>query len=679
MSKTQDPQNVPPPEVPTAWSRRFAQRLTSESGDIVEEQRLFMLSILDADPNLIFVKDRYGRFIFVNQAVARLFGAEPEDVVRQANDAVHENEAELEVYDKVDQEVLRTGEEIRIEESFTLANGQVCWFDTRKRPLKAPNGETYVLGISVDITARRGAEAALFEANRRLEMAVSAGHLGLWDWQVKTTKVYLSPTWKSQLGYSDAELVNSFDTWTSLMHPDDLDQTVGVVMQHVEDPRADSRFAIQFRLRDRSGTWRWIASYGLVIRDQHGEADRVVGYHVDIHEQRMQREHLEESNEQLARAARLKDEFLANMSHELRTPLNAILGQSEAVSEGLFGPVNSEQMQALKTVEESGLHLLSLITDILDVAKINAGHLELYRTSVHVDEVCEESLRLVREQARRKDIDVFYAKDGAVERVPADRRRLKQILVNLLSNAKKFTPSGGRLGLEVAISADGDALTFTVWDTGVGIPEERRARLFEPFIQSDGGLNRRHDGTGLGLALVSKLTALHGGRVELESEPNRGSRFTVFLPLGSTPERVVVLPASPTPVVLNQRASLSHVRKVVIADDNINNVLHLKTHFTALGMEIVIAQNGQEAIDACEKHSPDLVLMDIQMPGMDGFEAMRRLRANPETAKLRIIALTALAMPGDRERALAAGADEYLSKPVSARRLLTVVEMLCTQ
>jgi len=522
-------------EVPAAWERRISRLLASPPGDVAEQQGAFMLAVFDADPNLIFVKDRQGRFLFVNQAVGDAFATSPEEVVLKHNAEVHHDEEELKVFDEVDQRVLRTQTEVRLEESFTWADGREAWYETRKRPLRAPNGELFVLGISMDITERRRIEQLLHEANHRLELAVGAGQLGLWDWKVREGTVYFSPTWKAQLGYGDPELSNTFETWTALMHPEDRLHVPDSVMRHVKDPSCGDRFMHEFRMRAKDGSWRWIAGYGLVVRGEGGEALRVTGYHVDITERKEReaeqerlREDLRQTNAHLERLAKLKDEFFANMSHELRTPLNAVLGQAEAMEEGIFGPVTPGQRTALRTIEESGRHLLSLINDVLDITKSTVGHLELEFGAVPVEEVCQESLRLVREQARRRGITVTYTSDGAVPTVWADRRRLRQVLLNLLSNAKKFTPDGGQVGLSVK-AGPGGTVAFTVWDTGLGIAEEDRARIFEPFVQLDSGLARRHEGSGLGLALVRRLVELHQGRLELESEVGKGSRFTVVL------------------------------------------------------------------------------------------------------------------------------------------------------
>ena len=239
---------------------------------------------------------------------------------------------------------------------------------------------------------------------------------------------------------------------------------------------------------------------------------------------------LSEANHELARASRLKDEFLANMSHELRTPLNGILGISESLHEEVYGPLNPRQHRAILDVEDCGRHLLDLINDILDVAKIEAGKVELELGSLDVEQVCQASHRLIKEAALKKQISVAVVIDRSLGQLVADQRRLKQILVNLLSNAVKFTPQGGKIGLDVVGDRVKREVRFTVWDTGIGISPADQTRLFQPFLQLDSGLSRHYEGTGLGLVLVKRLTEMHGGALHIESEVGKGSRFTVVLP-----------------------------------------------------------------------------------------------------------------------------------------------------
>ena len=244
---------------------------------------------------------------------------------------------------------------------------------------------------------------------------------------------------------------------------------------------------------------------------------------------RLHGEELTTVNAELARAARLKDEFLASMSHELRTPLNGILNISQGLAEQAYGPMNARQQEALHDVEECGRHLLSLINDILDVAKIEAGKIEVEPGPIAVEQFCQATIRLVKEAAQKK-LRLSLRCDESVDVLISDERRLMQILVNLLSNAVKFTPEGGAVALEVAGDRAGGQVSFTVRDTGIGISPEDLARLFQPFVQLDSRLSRNYSGTGLGLALVKRLTTLLGGKYAVDSEPGVGSRFTVVLP-----------------------------------------------------------------------------------------------------------------------------------------------------
>jgi len=391
---------------------------------------------------------------------------------------------------------------------------------------------------------------------------------------------------------------------------------------------------------------------------------------------------LNQTNAELEHANRAKDEFLANMSHELRTPLNSIIGLSESLLEQRRGSLNDNQEKSLQTIESSGRHLLDLITDILDLSKIEAGKIEYRPQLVLVDDLCRSSLAFINSQAVKKSITVTYQNETTISNITADPRRLKQILINLLSNAVKFTPEKGQVTLEVSTNAERDQIRFAVTDTGIGIAAEDLKKLFRPFVQLDSSLARQHQGTGLGLTIVFRLIELHGGSVQVESDgvPGKGSRFSIILPWNQPTQpgvdtQIAQLKESAEAAQAPKEGSARRA-KILLAEDHEANQMMLREYLQDQGFEVISAGNGLEALAKAAEALPDLILMDIQMPEMDGLEATKRLRADLRFASTPIIALTALAMPGDRERCLEAGATEYMSKPVSLKKLVAAIDDL---
>lgn len=502
---------------------------------------------------------------------------------------------------------------------------------------------------------------------------------------------------------------------------------------------------------------------------------------------------------------------------------------AEALQEEVYGSLTDRQRSSLVSIEESGRHLLTLINDILDLAKIEAGKSRLDIDMVHVVQVCQASMRLVRNNAYKKHLTLTEKIDESLKMILADERRLKQILVNLLSNAVKFTPDGGQVGLDVVGDPEQRIITFTVWDTGIGISRKDRDNLFQPFVQIDSTLSRQYEGTGLGLGLVSRLTEMHGGSIAVESEMGKGSRFIVTLPwreptttlsmAGATTTEPEALPAAtehvqadhPQPssevrirraliiedspsaaqqitrylkplgieavTYTNGKHAATYVRdirpdliildillpdtsgwdiltdlkahadtkdipvliisvideqpkgkelgaagylvkpvsrqqflaglkaifpmlnfaeipqgndqaapemiagevpRILLAEDNEDSIALLLDYLVARGYQVDVVRNGHEAVEHARAAHPALILMDIQMPGLDGLDATRRIRAMPELASVPIIALTALAMPGDRERCLEAGATDYMSKPISLKKLASMIRTYLT-
>jgi PAS domain S-box-containing protein len=379
------------------------------------------------------------------------------------------------------------------------------------------------------------------------------------------------------------------------------------------------------------------------------------------------------ANAELSKSLRLKDEFLANMSHELRTPLTGILGLSEALKLKVYGEINPRQQASVENIEKCGQHLLSLINDILDLSKVEAGMISLEPMVLSVREICQASILMVNEYSQNKKIDISVDINQDVEYIQADERRLKQILVNLLSNAVKFTPEGEKVGLVVKGDTVNQRIQFIVWDHGIGIAFRDLNRLFRQFTQLDSTFSKKYEGTGLGLSLVLKMVELHNGGISVESIPGRGSRFIVTLPWEVT-EKTAAEISSPNLTFGTHKSNDVGDSLILVVEDNETTLRLLVSSLTSMGYRVVTARNGEEGIDQTRETLPDVILMDIHMPGLDGIQTALRIRADSSVNHIPIIALTALALSGDRENCFNAGMNDYLSKPVSTHELKKAID-----
>ena len=360
---------------------------------------------------------------------------------------------------------------------------------------------------------------------------------------------------------------------------------------------------------------------------------------------------LETANAQIAEVSRLKSEFLANMSHELRTPLNAILGFSELLRDDIAGKFTEKQRQdSLANIHNSGRHLLSLINDVLDLTKIEAGRMDLVYEEFGVDSGVREVLNVVRSLAVKKDIEISSSVEPSDVLLIADKNKFKQILYNLLSNAIKFTPPTGKVVLEATVPDK--VLTLAIKDSGIGIPKELQHKIFGAFYQVQSASNREYPGTGLGLALTKKLVELHGGTIDFDSVQGEGTTFTVRLPLRPGP---------------------SKHNRVLVVEDNPSNLDLARMVLEGNGLTVDTAATGLEGLEKARHLRPDLILMDMQLPGVDGLAVTRQLKADPTTADIKVVALTANALKGSEEEAIAAGCSGYIAKPIELKKFMLQV------
>jgi signal transduction histidine kinase/ActR/RegA family two-component response regulator len=557
---------------------------------------------------------------------------------------------------------------------------------------------------------------------------LAAGH-GSWDWNLRDRTAWYSAELRALLGVDAKDFPDRFEAFTSRLHPEDTGRVLAAVSNHL-DGHAD--FDLEFRLRTGDGGWKWVRARGRAVREQ-GVAVRMAGTLTEwplsaardrlalgandrltaaLEAQSRAARELERTQAELVRknealeraraesdaATESKSMFLANMSHEIRTPMTAILGFLDVLLDESTATAERDGLR--RAIRRNSEHLLALINDVLDLSKIEAGGMRVETVPTDALRVVVDCIAALRPAAHERSLELHAVLRGEVPAVVhTDPHRLRQILTNLLGNAIKFTAHGG---IQVDVSLErGEAsprrdedggspvqpvrLRVAVTDTGMGIEPARLDGLFRPFIQGDDSMTRRFGGTGLGLAISRRLARMLGGDITVRSEPGRGSTFTVEIgtgPLEGVP-MVRALPAEDHVVAVSVAApaQASAIRALVAEDgeDNRRLVLH---HLAKAGIEAAVASNGREAVDLAQAGDRagtpfDIILMDMQMPEMDGYEATRALRAAGWRGP--IVALTAHAMSGDRERCIDAGCDEYLPKPIDRRKLVEMVRRLAAR
>ncbi len=387
-------------------------------------------------------------------------------------------------------------------------------------------------------------------------------------------------------------------------------------------------------------------------------------------------QHLANFNQELERTNQLKNQFLANTSHEIRTPLSSIIGFTHLLLAQGYEPEKARHQEYLQIIKSSGKHLLGLINDILDLSKIEANQLEVEWEIIDISTLCRNVLALVKEKAANKGLTLRLEIEADIKNLIADPLRLKQMLLNLFFNAIKFTIKG-TVGLQ--ISSQDRFLRFTVWDTGIGISCEDQSRLFRPYSQVVNPTDDRNEGTGLGLVITQKLAEIHGGYLELESVVNQGSRFSILLPLKPTGKVLTAIETTAEydlQVVSHPCADDSMTSSLVIllVEDDLPNGELMGIYLRRLGYQVTWVKNGAEMLNSLEEIEPTVILMDVSLPDANGLNLVQQLRENPKYQHIPIIAQTAMAMKGDRENCLAAGVNEYISKPIDLQLLANLVD-----
>jgi signal transduction histidine kinase/DNA-binding response OmpR family regulator len=537
--------------------------------------------------------------------------------------------------------------------------------------LRQQDGELMRLRATVsrESNSRLMAEEALDETQDRLGLAVAAAKLALWEWDIHAGTVFLSERWGEMLGDHPLPATWTLDDLMSRVHPDD----VAGVRQAVQQTLAGvtERYVVEHRVQAAQG-WVWIESHGIVTaRDMLGEPTRMTGTHADVTVRKTAQAEMQRARELAESASRAKSEFLANMSHEVRTPLNGILGLTQLLADSELTP---EQAEYLGLVDSSARNLLTLLNDVLDFSKIEAGKMAFEAIPFQLDQWLDETAAPYLVAARDKGLRMQVRTEGRLpSAVMGDPGRLRQVLANLMSNAIKFTERGE---VELAVIERGAQgaqvrLRFEVSDTGIGIAQDKQAAVFGAFDQADTSVTRKYGGTGLGLAICERLVRLMGGGFKLVSVPGQGSVFAFELLLDLPDEQTL-------PLLRRTRVPVDAFKglKVLLAEDNAVNELLMRKMLSQMGCVVAVAHNGREVLARWEQGGVDLILMDVQMPLVSGLEATQAIRRRElgGASRTPIVALTAHALAGDRERCLEAGMDSYVTKPVETQELVEAMQ-----
>ncbi|MCS5597877.1 MAG: ATP-binding protein [Alphaproteobacteria bacterium] len=510
--------------------------------------------------------------------------------------------------------------------------------------------------------------ASLKEAEERLSIAIDGSDDGIFDWDIKNNVVFFSRQFFEMIGEKFDPAVSSINFLKQRIHEDDLEKAWSYIEQYLDGGLSEYRQS--FRMKHESGRWVWVQSRGKALFGADNKATRIVCIHTDITHTVKAQERLKAEKIEAEDANRAKSEFLAHMSHEIRTPLTAINGIVE-IFERTKDSFNEKQQSLVGTLKSSTSSLIDLINDILDFSKIESGELELDEHGFSLDEVFENVISMMALKASEKGISfVFDYSALKGQDFYGDVKRIRQILVNLINNAIKFTDDGGvKINAELEDREGNPFLRINVSDTGIGIDSEDFDLVFQRFKQADSSVSRKYGGTGLGLPISKNLANLMGGDIFLSSQPGKGSTFSLLLPVKIEVQSVKTEKQDKGALKINDkiRSALSDDNKILVVEDYEGNVVLLSYMFDELDVVYDVARNGADAVDMWKKNHYDVVLMDIQMPVMDGFSATKHIRdfeAANNIERTPIIGMTAHALVGDKDKCIESGMDSYLPKPL---------------
>ena len=630
--------------------------------------------LFDEGPIGMVIGNMQQRFIKVNLAFCQMLGyteaellqlkiadiSYPEDMLKNRDLMIPALKGEIPNY--------------QLEKRYLRKDGQIVWghlavsifFDDTGQPI-------YFLAKVEDITSRKQAEEALRRSETMLMRAQEIAHLGIWEWNLAKDRHIWSDETYTLLGYEPHAIEPTFENFLNQVHPQDKAKILKVVRQLVSNTSAVTRQHDEFRIIRPNNTEHIIESTTQCDFDDQGRLIRILGTLLDITDRKQIEIALKQAKLAADAANQAKSEFLANMSHEIRTPLNAVIGFSELLSTYLM---DSKAKSYLAAIQTAGKALLTLINDILDLSKIEAGRLEIQPEPTDLMIIITELKQLFSLPIAEKGLDFIVEIDPTLPvTLMLDETRLRQVLLNLIGNAVKFTEQGYvKLSVQGKSTAEVSKLdlTIVVADTGIGIPAEQQQKIFAAFQQQEGQSNRKYGGTGLGLAITKRLIEMMHGQISLSSQNNQGSTFEIKL-------KDVIITSSAVDKNITATFDLTNIafepnQTVLVVDDIECNRQLIQEALSQVQLKVIEAADGQQGLLFAEEYQPDLILMDIKMPIMSGYEAVKYLKANPHTQHIPVIALTATAA-AEYATTEAQRFDRFLPKPIHISELLKEISI----
>ena len=626
----------------------FIERLNTE--EALRESEARFARFMHHLPGLAWIKDGRGRYVFANDAAEDAFQVPHEKLLGRTDAEIFPPDTAAQFVEH-DRRALASRTGVQVIETLEHADGALHHALVSKFPMPGVNSEEpFIGGMAIDITEHKRAEDALHRSEERFRALAESASVLIWVNGLDGCE-FVNRTYRDFLGVNDAD-VRGYD-WAQFVHPDDRDAYLAAYRRAI-DSRAD--FEAEFRFRRHDGEYRWMRSVGRPRFGPDGELIGYAGSSLDITEHKRAEDELKEAD-------RRKDQFLATLAHELRNPLAPLRSGLEVMK---LARDDAPLIENVRTMMERQLgHMVRLVDDLLDVSRINLGRVTIRRERLNLADLVQQALETTRAAIEQADHTLVVTLPKEPLYLDGDATRLSQVFSNLLSNAAKFTNPGGRLWLTV--SRDDAEAVVSVRDTGIGIPPAMLDRVFEVFTQVDWSIERAQGGLGIGLSLVKALVEMHGGRVAARSEGHgKGSEFIVRLPLADSRTPGAERPVSEAGVRPTRR-------RILVVDDNGDAAASLAMMLDTLGNETRTAHDGEAALAVAAAFDPDVILLDIGMPKLNGYEVARHVRKQPRGQDVVLIAITGWDQDTVRERTRAAGFDAHLVKPIESAELAKVL------